>query len=90
MSGAPVRGRTLTFVAVGFFLLDGVLLLGAGLWGRQRSALIGGLLCLGGATGVVWLWRRHQRAVADLAAARREVQEEARALRALLRSRPEE
>ena len=89
MSGAPVRGRALTFVAVGFFLLDGVLLLCAGLWGRQRSVVIGGVLCLGAAGGVLWLWRRHQRAVAELAEARREVQEEARALRALIRSRPE-
>jgi hypothetical protein len=77
-------------IAVGFFLLDGVLLLGAGLWGRERPALIGGVLCLGAAGGVVWLWRRHQRVVAELAEARREVQEEARALRALLQSRSEE
>lgn len=88
MSEAPVRGRALTFVAVGFFLLDGVLLLCAGLWGRQGSATVGGLLCFGAAGGVVWLWRRHQRAVAELAEARREVQEEARALRELLRSGP--
>jgi hypothetical protein len=47
--------------------------------------LIGGGLCLAAAGGVVWLWRRHRRAVAELAEARREVQEEARALRALLR-----
>ncbi len=89
MSDAPVRGRALTFVAVGFFLLDGVLLLCAGLWGHQLSAAVGGLLCLGAAGGVVWLWRRHQRAVAELAEARREVQEEARALRELLRNRSE-
>ncbi len=87
MRDAPVRGRALTFVAVGFLLLDGVLLLGAGLWGRQLSALAGGVLCLGAAGGVVWLWRRHQRAVVELAEARREVQEEARALRALLKGR---
>jgi hypothetical protein len=89
MSEAPVRGRALTFVAVGFFLLDGVLLFGAGLWGRQLSVLLGGLICFCAAGGVLWLWRRHQRTVAELAEARREVQEEARALRALLRSRPE-
>jgi len=51
MSDAPVRGRALTVVAVGFLLLDGVLLLCAGLWGRQVSALIGGVLCLGAAGG---------------------------------------
>jgi hypothetical protein len=89
MRNAPVRGRALTVVAVGFLLLDGVLLLGAGLWGRQASALIGGVLCLGAAGGVLWLWRRHQQAVTELAQARREVQEEARALRALLKGRPE-
>ncbi len=84
----PVRGRALTLVAVGFLLLDGVLLLFAGVWGRQAGPLAGGILCLGAAGGVVLLWRRHRRRVAELAEARRAVQEEARALRALLRGDP--
>lgn len=80
-----MRGRTLTVVAVGFLLLDGVLLAFAGVWGHQPVALAGGLLCLGAAAGVLWLWRRHQRAVRELAEARVAVQEEARALRDLVR-----
>ena len=89
MTEAPVRGRALTYFAVGFLLLDGALLLGAGLWGRMIPAMLGGVLCLGLAASVVWMWRRHQRAVAELAEARREVQEEARALRELLQGRLE-
>jgi hypothetical protein len=79
----------LTHFAVGFLILDGVLLLAAGVWGHQPAALTGGGVCLVAAGGVVWLWRRHQRAVAELAEARREVQEEAQALRALLQGKRE-
>jgi uncharacterized iron-regulated membrane protein len=80
-----VRGRALTLFAVGFLVLDGVLLLFAGVWGRQLGPAIGGLCCFAAAGGVLQLWRRHRRAVADLAEARRAVQEEARALRELVR-----
>lgn len=87
MTDAPARGRALTLFAVGFLLLDGVLLLGAGIWGRRFPLLFGGVVCFAAAGGVVWLWRRHQRAVVELAEARREVREEARALLALLKGR---
>ena len=85
MDDAPVRGRVMTWLAVGFLALDGVLLLLAGLWGRRAGPAIGGTACLVGA-GAAWaLWRRHRRALADLAEARRAVRDEARALRDLLR-----
>lgn len=75
----------MTWLAVGFLVLDGVLLLFAGMWGRRTGPTVGGLACLVGA-GIVWaLWRRHRRAVAELAEARRAVRDEARALRDLLR-----
>ncbi len=82
---APARGRALTVFAVGFLTLDGALLLLAGFWGRSAGPIVGGLACLGGALGVLLLWRRHRRQVAELAAARREVRREVLALRALLR-----
>lgn len=85
MDDAPVRGRVITWLAVGFLVLDGVLLLLAGLWGRQAGPAVGGVACLLCA-GAVWaLWRRHRRALAELTEARRAVRDEARALRDLLR-----
>ncbi|HEY7682959.1 MAG TPA: hypothetical protein VH879_09975 [Gemmatimonadales bacterium] len=85
MADAPVRGRTLTLLAVGFLTLDGVLLLLAALWGRTLAPALGGGACLGVAAVVWYFWRRHQRALADVAEARRALQAEARALRDLLR-----
>jgi hypothetical protein len=85
MSEAPVRGRIGTILAVGFLTLDGVLLVGAGLWGRQAGPAIGGLVCLALAGTVLVFWRRHRRTVAELPAARQAVRDEVRALRDLLR-----
>jgi hypothetical protein len=85
MTGAPVRGRIGTLFAVGFLTLDGVLLLTAGLLGRASAPAIGGGVCLLAAGVVLVLWRRHRRAVAELADARQALRDEARALRDLLR-----
>ncbi len=90
MADALVRGRALTLFAVGFLCLDGVLLVAAGVWGHQPGALIGGGVCLASAGGVVLLWQRYRRAVAELAEARHAVREEARALRELVRRSPGE
>ena len=78
----------MTIIAVGFFLLDGVLLLLAGLWGRALVPAAGGLLCLAAAAGVWLVWRHHQRQVAELTAARRAVRAEVEALRELVRGGP--
>jgi hypothetical protein len=80
-----VRGRTITRFAVGVLVLDGVLLLLVGLWSRTLWAGIAGAVCLLVAGGVQQLWRRHQRVLAELAEARAEMRDEARALRDLLR-----
>lgn len=72
-------------LAVGFLLLDGVLLLLIGLWSPSPRHVVGGAVCLVLAGGVVLLWRRQRRLQAELAAARAEVRDEARALRDLLR-----
>jgi hypothetical protein len=82
---APVRGRALTLFAVGVLILDGVLLLWIGLWSRTPWAGGGGAACLLLAGGVLLLWRRHRRSLAEVAAARQELRDEARALRDLLR-----
>ena len=83
----PDRGRTVTLFAVGVLLLDGVLLLLIGLWSQTRWAGIAGGVCLLVAGGVLLLWRRHRRALAELAQARQEVREEARALRNLVQGK---
>jgi len=84
MTEAPVRGRIGTLLAVGFLILDGVLLLAAGLWGRSPGLAVGGVACLLVAGLVLILWRRHRRAIAELAEARRALRDEVRALRGLL------
>jgi len=38
-------GRTITTVAVGFLLLDGVLLAIAGVWGKRIALLLGAVAC---------------------------------------------
>ncbi len=84
----PVRGRIATFLAVGFLTLDGVLLCLAGLWESRQGLLLGGGFCLLLAVAIVIFWQRHRRGIADLQAARREVADEARALRDLVRKPP--
>lgn len=78
----------MTWIAIGCFTLDGVLLGLAGFWGRKLGLVVGGLICLVVAGGVVYLWRRHRRKVEELRTARREVADEARALRDLVRRPP--
>jgi hypothetical protein len=79
----------MTWIAVGCLTLDGVLLVLAGLWGRRGGLALGGVICLVLALVTVGLWRRHRRALEELRRARREVADEARALRELVRRRPD-
>lgn len=85
MRDSPPRGRVLTQIAVGFLLLDGVLLLCAGVWSRHPGLIGGAVACGLLAAGVLLLWRRQRRLLAEMAEARETVREEARALRELLR-----
>ena len=77
--------RTLTILAAGFLAFDGVGLLAAGMWlERPLVAIIGA--CLVAASGMVFVyWRWHQRRIGEIAAARRELADEARALQDLVR-----
>lgn len=84
----PVRGRFATYVAVGVLILDGVLLGLAGLWGGRGGLVVAGVVCLALAGLVVKAWQRHQARLRELAAVRRDVADEARALRELVRRRP--
>ena len=69
--------RAATIFAVGFLLLDAALF---GLVGRYVWAAV----CAIAAGLVVVGWRRYNRAMAELADARREMKEEVESLRALL------
>lgn len=81
-----VWGRGITWFAVSVLLLDGIGLLAAGAQMHRRGLVIGGLVCLVVALGVVVLWKRQQQLLADVEEARVDLAHQARNLRSLVRS----
>jgi len=79
-----VPGRALRTCAIGFFLLDAVLLMWAGIEQRRTGLLVGGLVCAAAAAIVVLLWRRYRRVLAEVESGRREMVEQAESIRRLL------
>jgi hypothetical protein len=79
-------GRALAVGAVGFLLLDAILLIWLGLDLERGTFLAGGAICAVGAGGVVVLWRRYRRTLAELDASRRAMKADAESLRALLKT----
>ena len=79
-----VPGRALRTCAIGFLLLDAVLLIWAGIEQRHTGMLVGGLACAAAAAIVVLLWRRYRRVLAEVEAGRREMVEQAESIRRLL------
>ena len=77
-------GRTLTIAAVGFLLLDAVLLAIAGLWAKRPGLLVGAGACAVAVVGVIVAWRRYRRAMEEVAAARRAMKSEVESIRDLL------
>lgn len=88
MTPSRPLSRTLTTLAVGFLVLDGLLLSYSGLRLDRLSLLLGGAACLVVAGLVVVWWRRYRRDLAELERARREVRAEVEAIRALLHGKP--
>ncbi len=80
-------GRPLATFAVGFLLLDAVLLVWFGLELRRPGLVVGGIGCALAAALVVVLWWRYRRTLADVDAGRSEMKAEAEAIRALLREK---
>lgn len=79
----------MTILAVGLLMLDGVLLLLAGIWTRSAWLDAGGaaLLLLGGL--IAGYYRRYQRQLEAIDRSREELRQQIHALRDLLR-RPDE
>lgn len=83
-STAKIRHRTLTVVAAGFLAFDGACLIAGGLYLHRVLVAIAGA-CLVASSGLVFVyWRWHRRQVDEIAAARRALGEQRRALRDLM------
>ena len=80
-------GRPLATFAVGFLLLDALLLGWIGLELKRPGLLWGGAVCAAAAVAVVLVWRRYRYMLDDLEIRRREMKAEAESLRELLRAR---
>jgi membrane protein implicated in regulation of membrane protease activity len=82
---APLAFRTTTLVAAGFLALDGAALAGVGIWSDRSALLLAGAGLLIASGLVLVFWRRHLRRLREIAAARRELRDEADELRRILR-----
>lgn len=80
-------GRPLATFAVGFLLLDALLLGWMGIEFKRPGLFWGGIVCLAAAVAVVLVWRRYRHMLDDLEVRRREMKAEAESLRALLKAR---
>ena len=79
--------RTLTTFAVGFLMLDALLLTYGGVALRRPILVAAGGLCALVTVLVVIGWRRYRRTLAELERARRDVRAEVDSIRELLHSR---
>jgi beta-lactamase regulating signal transducer with metallopeptidase domain len=79
-----VRVRVLTTFAVGFLLLDAILLAYSGFALGRLQLVIWGGVCLLASLLVVLGWRRYRRVMSDLERARREMRAEVESIRQLL------
>jgi len=87
----PRRSRTpsraLTTFAVGFLVLDALLLGYSGLALQRRSLVVWAGGCLVGAVLVILGWRRYRRAMAELERARKEMRAEVESIKDLLHNK---
>ncbi len=87
---ARVPGRSAAraglFAAVGFLLLDAILLALAGVWMDRPSLIFWGILFAAGAACMPLVWRRYLAHLGELDQARRAMREEVEDLRGTLRN----
>jgi hypothetical protein len=82
---SPSAGRVLVLGAAALLLLDGVALLGLGIWAHRLGMALSGGALLAGAGVVLWSWRRQRRRLEEIAEARRDLRVDTEALRRLTR-----
>lgn len=82
---SPTASRNLTIVAAAVLAFDGAALLGLGIWSGRTMLVLVGLFFFLSTVLVLLSWRRYQRRLADIAAARRALSDEARELKRSLR-----
>ena len=84
------RGRSATraglVAAIGFLLLDAVLLGLAGIWMNRPILIFWGVLFAGGAACMPLVWRRYLAELGELDAARRAMRKDVADLRGTLRN----
>ncbi|HMH55253.1 MAG TPA: hypothetical protein VK535_03245 [Gemmatimonadales bacterium] len=84
---SPTASRTLTMVAAAVLAFDGAALLGFGAWsGRVMLVLVGAVFFLS-ALLVLLSWSWYRRRLADIAAARRALSDEALEMQRSLREK---
>jgi membrane protein implicated in regulation of membrane protease activity len=82
---SPLAFRSLTLVAAAFLAFDGAALMGLGIWSGRHAFLIAGVVLLLSSGLVLLFWRRHLRRLEEIDDARRDLRDEAEALRRFLR-----
>jgi protein-S-isoprenylcysteine O-methyltransferase Ste14 len=86
MARSAAATRALTVAAAVFLGFDGAVLAAVGAWARQFLLLVVGVCLFLSAGLVLYYWRWHQQQLAEIAEARRQLREEAQALRDLLQN----
>jgi hypothetical protein len=86
---SPVVSRTLTIVTVAFLTFDGAALAGLGLMTGRLVLVPIGLVFFIAAGLIVIYWRWHLRTLEEIGTDRRELSEQARALRESVRGKSE-
>jgi hypothetical protein len=82
---SPLAFRVLTLVAAAFLAFDGAALMGLGMWSSRRELLVAGTVLVLSSGVVLLFWRWHLRRLEEIDEARRDLRDEAEALRRLLR-----
>jgi hypothetical protein len=83
----PAASRTLTIIAATVLGFDGAALVALGLWSGRMMLVLVGLVFFLSALVVLLSWRWYRRRLADIAAARRALGEEAREMQRSLREK---